>query len=110
MRTRSARFGSASALTLLAVTTGCALPLDASSDGETERAEGDIIGGQEANPGEWPWQALILQEEEEDGELVQKMHCGAVVLNRDWVLTAGHCVHDFLAPFDPATLTVVAGD
>jgi secreted trypsin-like serine protease len=81
------------------------------ADGDAERAESAIIGGQEANPGEWPWQALILREQEDDdGELVDKMHCGAVVMNPNWVLTAGHCVFDFLAPYDPATLTVVAGD
>jgi secreted trypsin-like serine protease len=98
-----------SALALLAAT-GCTISTEAPSDGALERAENSIIGGQEASPGEWPWQALILQEDEEDGELVQKMHCGAVVLNRNWVLTAAHCVFNVLTPLDPATLTVVAGD
>jgi hypothetical protein len=33
-----------------------------------------------------------------------------VLLSRDWVLTAGHCVWDIFAPEDPALFTVVAGD
>jgi secreted trypsin-like serine protease len=88
-------------LAMLAATSGCTLAVDSPSE-EIDQVERPIIGGQNANTNEWPWQVLIR----EDGE----MHCGGVILNRDWVLTAAHCVWGLLSPLDPATLTVVAGD
>lgn len=38
-----------------------------------------IVGGQDANPGAWPWQAFV-------GE-----GCGGSLIAPDWVLTAAHC-------------------
>jgi trypsin len=58
---------------------------------------GAVVGGQEADPGEWPWQMAILV----DGAL----WCGGSLLAADLVLTAAHCT-DGLGPSD---LEVVGG-
>ena len=37
-------------------------------------------------------------------------HCLATVADRDWVITAAHCVADFASPEGMSRLSVVAGD
>uniref|UniRef100_A0A1B6DXW5 Peptidase S1 domain-containing protein n=1 Tax=Clastoptera arizonana TaxID=38151 RepID=A0A1B6DXW5_9HEMI len=43
-----------------------------------------IVGGVETPPGAWPWIVALYQN--------GYFHCGGVILNEDWVLTAAHCV------------------
>lgn len=45
----------------------------------------DIVGGQPAEPGEWPWQASV-----QAGPYL----CGGALLTREWVITAAHCLFD----------------
>ncbi len=50
----------------------------------------DIIGGREAMPGAWPWQAALvshMSSNDYDGQF-----CGGSLIATDWVLTAAHCV------------------
>ncbi|XP_019626103.1 PREDICTED: complement factor B-like isoform X2 [Branchiostoma belcheri] len=54
----------------------------------TPPIQGKIIGGVTAQPGAWPWQAAIFV-----GRSVRKskFHCGGVLVDREWVMSAAHC-------------------
>ncbi|XP_005081695.1 serine protease 33-like [Mesocricetus auratus] len=47
------------------------------------RASGRIVSGEDAQPGQWPWQVSVR----ENGEHV----CGGSLIAEKWVLTAAHC-------------------
>ncbi|KAJ7990035.1 hypothetical protein DPEC_G00310680 [Dallia pectoralis] len=51
-------------------------------------ARSSIMGGEEAPKGKWPWMAY-LKSISIDGNTFD---CGGSLLNKDWVLTAAHCV------------------
>ncbi|XP_069044346.1 serine protease 27-like [Lepisosteus oculatus] len=51
-----------------------------------------IVGGQDAEEGEWPWQVYIqIQVNHNDATF-----CGGSLISEQWVLTAAHC---FKPPF-----------
>ncbi|MFK7803142.1 MAG: trypsin-like serine protease [Anaerolineae bacterium] len=55
---------------------------------KSQPAEGrapEIVGGNNADPGEYPWQALVFP----GGFL-----CGGSLIDEEWVMTAAHCVFD----------------
>jgi trypsin len=58
---------------------------------------GAVVGGREADEGEWPWQVALLI----DGTI----SCGGSLVAPDLVLTAAHCTEDV----DEADFEVVAG-
>jgi len=47
-----------------------------------------IVGGQEATPGEYPWQAFVEIGDDNIGYYM----CGGSLIAPQWVLTAAHCV------------------
>jgi hypothetical protein len=44
------------------------------------------VGGYEAVPGSWPWQAYLLY----NGSFI----CGGTLISDQWVHTAAHCLYD----------------
>merc|ERR1712002_189199 len=50
-----------------------------------------IVGGQDADPGEYPWQASIQYK----GWGGLSHYCGASLISDEWVLWAGHCSEVF---------------
>ena len=63
-------------------------------------SQADIVGGEDCDISEYPWQAAIYV----DGYL-----CGASVINEYWILTAAHCVEESNQVADPETITVGVG-
>ncbi|XP_029282995.1 coagulation factor VIIi [Cottoperca gobio] len=57
-----------------------------------------LVGGNSCPQGQCPWQVLV--------QLNGKSHCGGVLVNANWVVTAAHCIHGNNAQ----NLTVVAGE
>ncbi|XP_073441343.1 transmembrane protease serine 13 [Dendrobates tinctorius] len=57
------------------------------SDCGQQKKSSRIIGGTEANPGEWPWQASLQIRTERYYEHV----CGGTIINNQYVLSAAHC-------------------
>ncbi|XP_053311200.1 coagulation factor X [Spea bombifrons] len=51
-----------------------------------EEGDGRIVGGRDCKLGECPWQAVLLNEENE-------AFCGGTVLSPQFILTAAHCMN-----------------
>ena len=65
--------------------------------------DGEIIGGNRADPHEYPFQVALLHHDVQDRWGAQ--FCGGTLISPDTVLTAGHCVEGETA----ATIDILAG-
>ena len=70
------------------------------SDSSSEPEILAIIGGEEAEEGEFPFQVALVTKS------THSQFCGGVFIARNWVMTAAHCVDGGL---DPAMIQVLAG-
>ncbi|XKL64493.1 hypothetical protein PGB90_004579 [Kerria lacca] len=60
-----------------------------------------IVGGHNADPGEWPWMVAILTN--------GRLFCGGSLIDNIHILTAAHCVAH-MNPWDVARLRINLGD
>ena len=49
-----------------------------------------VLGGKEAIPHSWPWQAMIKVKRRQDGGWEHR--CGASLIHPEWIVTAAHCL------------------
>ncbi len=88
---------------VLALLVAITVPVPAALAQEEPAAAGpDIVGGQEATPGEYPWQAYLE---------IGPYACGGALIAPQWVLTAAHCVFDDNGSVaTPGQVTVYLGE
>lgn len=61
------------------------------ANGQSEPAQPNaptIVGGREADPGEWPWQVALIHA---GGDPYDDQYCGGTLISPLWVVTAAHC-------------------
>ncbi|XP_059472948.1 protein masquerade [Neocloeon triangulifer] len=55
--------------------------------------EGRVVGGADADPGEWCWQVALINS-------LNQYLCGGALIGTQWVLTAAHCVTNIVRSGD----------
>jgi len=69
--------------------------------------EENIVGGEDAAEGAWPWMVGLVQSHYMDPYLGH--YCGGSLIHPRWVLTAAHCVVDAGEVTDPSDIDIIAG-
>ena len=83
----------AAALVASVATAGAAYAGDGGTTATTDSgAQTQIVGGSYATDGQFPWTAFLARRGE---SRTMGFACGASIISRSWVITAGHCVLDY---------------
>lgn len=77
-------------LAVLGLTVGMLAPAAAAAPHDVPDNGIDIVGGEEAAPGAYPFMTALVSSSSTDAYLGQ--YCGASVVAATWVMTAAHCV------------------
>ncbi|KAK2574958.1 hypothetical protein KPH14_008721 [Odynerus spinipes] len=95
--------GATTGLTTIKPSTTTSSPVDLSQCGAKNGNQDQerIVGGQNADPGEWPWIAALFN--------AGRQFCGGSLIDDKHILTAAHCVVN-MNSWDVARLTVRLGD
>jgi trypsin len=86
---------------------GMANAIEAMAISEAEKSSAmRIVGGWETSIEANPWQAALIQ-----GLVADKrsQFCGGSIIDLEWVITAAHCMDNFIVNKDPARVHVVVG-
>ncbi len=75
----------------------------------TPSPEPRIIGGEEAQPGAWPWIAAVVNSSQSNA--ANGWYCGGALIHPNWVITAAHCAstRSGNAPLLPSAIDIVLG-
>ncbi|XP_032513112.2 serine protease nudel [Danaus plexippus] len=60
---------------------------DLVNDVRNKRSDSRVVGGKPSQPAAWPWVVALYR----DG----MFHCGGVIVNQNWIMSAAHCVNKF---------------
>ncbi|KAF4517822.1 hypothetical protein B566_EDAN008928 [Ephemera danica] len=70
----------------------CSMLIENAEIAQTWR-EGRVVGGADADPGEWCWQVALINS-------MNQYLCGGALIGTQWVLTAAHCVTNIVRSGD----------